>query len=973
MKTGEKKPYLEKIIFVGLLILLFYPPFFRGLYFEKEMLPTEVFSFTLALIWLILKFKDKEYKLIKSPVDILGISVVFMYFISIIYGVNTRMAIAEFLKYANYFFVFILTRDMITTEKRKKIILNTLILSSVGVAIVGIGSAIGTWNYNGAVIGTRINSTLQYPNTLASYLGAMFVITIGLLVSEEKRIYKAIYAALSNIMLFTFVLTYSRGMWLILPFVLLMFILAIPNKRKFETFIYITINVLIALPLSFIFAQKLEGQPTTLWIIFIISSIAMGVITYLVSMVDNKLRNISIKKLSIGLGIIVIIAGIFVSYIINATIPLKQENITEKDKWTSLSREVQDIEPESEYQLKIEYQGTNKEEKPYISRIRVYSVDVENKLTKLKFTNITDIEKQEIIIPFTTNENTENIRVYFDNYYMGTSITYNKAQVIDIKTESTKDIPLKYKYIPESIRNRFSSIDVEGNSTQARIAFYKDATKIIKEYPLFGTGGGGWVTLYQKYQSYMYSTTQAHNYFMQMWIEIGFIGLALFIGFILAITYYIYKRYKKEDSDNKNTLMISIYIATIAILIHAFMDFDLSLSAITIVLWALIGILSSYIEVEISFNNKLIKPLTILMTLVLIITSSTMIMARSYAQKAIEANEENNLEAIIEYFEKASKFDPYKPEYKNDLAQTYKVKYKSTRDKEDIERAIKLIDRVSELTQYSSRFRALNTSFYMSIGQVDKALEFIDESVELQPMRIENYLQKSDAYLTVFKYYINQKKDINKAKEIIEKAYQIKEEIKETNKIAIKPLKYNDDLLYKIGFIQFYHENTGTSEYYIPKGYTVDFAYYFDLDMDNNEKVDKLAISKPEGSNIKYEVKQEQNTNYIRITNDGEKYGIVYPHSLKLEPNTQYKVYFKAKGTTKKETFNFWIYDNKAENKNQGQLKNIELNDEYQIFELDIKTDSDVKPGTQYLRFQHNGKDEGYIDIEEVIILKGGN
>src|SRR5690606_30831287 len=107
----------------------------------------------------------------------------------------------------------------------------------------------------------------------------------------------------------------------------------------------------------------------------------------------------------------------------------------------------------------------------------------------------------------------------------------------------------------ENIYSRLQNISLNEHSSQARIAFYKDAFKVIKDYPILGTGGGGWLTLYQMYQSYLYWTTQAHNYFLQMWIEVGTVGLGLFIASILVLVYKLFKLYRATESENKRILL----------------------------------------------------------------------------------------------------------------------------------------------------------------------------------------------------------------------------------------------------------------------------------------------------------------------------------------------------------------------------------------------------------------------------------
>lgn len=955
---------LKKTTYIILLIILSIAPFFRGLFFQEELFPTHIISFVLALIWVGSRFNDREYKLIKTPTDVFAIGVVVIYALSILYGVNTGLAIEEALKYLNYFVIFILARDLADTDNKRKWLINIILLSGIGVSIVGIGAAIGSISYNGAYVGNRINSTFQYPNTLASYLAALFILAMGYLLAEKDKRIKPLYAIAANIYLFTFILTYSRGMWLLFPIVVVLFIAIVPNNRKLETFIYMLINTALAVPLSFTFAQRLEGSASTTWMIFIASFIIAGIITYGLAHIEDKFRDISIKKIiTVLVAILVVSTGILV-YAIKAVEPLHMANNTGEDKWTSLSRNIGKVEQNQEYTLNVEYNADAEEEKPYAGRVRIYSVDEQGDLERLQFTNITEFDNTNIDIPFATNDSTEGVRVYFDNYYTGTSITYNSAKIFDKENNLVANVSLSYKYIPENIVSRIDSITLKESSAKGRLAFYDDAFKIIKDNAIFGTGGGGWHTLYQMYQSYGYYTSQAHNYYLQMWIEVGIIGLILFAALILTMAYFTLKKYRDNDTDSDKIVQGSILIAIVSILIHAFMDFDLSLSAFTFILWALMGILAQN-SAQINFKKTKIPRVFFAKLLVLGIFGTTLFtIGNNYGDKAVLASGQNNIDAAIANFEKASKFHPFKPEFKIDLANHYMVKYKNEKDDQYLDKSKEMMKKGLELGKYNPQYHAMAASYSLGTGDIEEGLRLIDESIRLQPMEPRNYAQKCDAYLAVFNYYINQ--DVEKAKEIISKAYEVKEQINKANETAMRPLDYNEDLLYKIGYIQFNYENLTDQEYKLPKGYSLDFAYYFDVDMNGDGKLDMLRTSNSKEGNTQYEVKD----GYVRITNDGKKYGFVYPYGIKLESNTEYKAIFKARGNTKKNTFNFYIYDNRAENKAQAVLKNIDLTDNWQYYEVDFQTDSDIEPGTQYLRFQHNGNDDGYIDLGEVVIFK---
>ncbi|MGI6423707.1 MAG: O-antigen ligase family protein [Tepidanaerobacteraceae bacterium] len=65
--------------------------------------------------------------------------------------------------------------------------------------------------------------------------------------------------------------------------------------------------------------------------------------------------------------------------------------------------------------------------------------------------------------------------------------------------------------------------------------------KIIKEYPILGTGGGGWKAIYQAYQSYRYFTTEVHSFFLQLWVETGTVGLLALLALWITTLFAGYK------------------------------------------------------------------------------------------------------------------------------------------------------------------------------------------------------------------------------------------------------------------------------------------------------------------------------------------------------------------------------------------------------------------------------------------------
>lgn len=984
--NNKRRTGIENIVFVLLCVLTTYPLFLRGLFFEKELIPTLIFCFGIAILWQIVNIKNSQYMFIKTPVDFFALGIVLMYLVSILYGVNKRLALIEFMKYTSFFSIFILSRDILKDDIKRKVFVNTILLSAVAVSIVGIGSAIGTWNYNGAFESERLCSTFQYPNTLASYVGSLYFLCLAMLMNAEKKVYKGIYGSIMGIFIFTLILTYSRGMWLLFPVIFLIFFILIPSSRKLEALLYSIASGIPAITFAFLFTSRLKDNNKNMWIYIFLALFMSGILIYLISILDKKLRQANTKKLIASIILIMCAFVLFIIYAFNTTASLLLSNISSNDNQTGILRNVNKIVPNNEYELIIKYTGTNSNEKPWVGRVRIYSVEEDSKLTELHIKEFVETGDKLVNIPFVTEENTKELKIFFENYYSGTSIEFKEARILNRQNNYEESIPLKYKFIPEGIISRINNISLKEHSAFARFAFYKDAFKVIKDYFIFGSGGGGWVTLYQKYQSYPYFTTEAHNFFLQLWIEVGFIGLGLFIAFLIFIFKYVFKEvYKFEQLEGNKVLQLSILVAILSILAHAFIDFDLSLNALTFILWSLIGISYGYIcdKVQNSISstrtiksrnrNKNAKKyfsymFTILCILILIV-NVLFLYAINVVKKSAEYNSTGDIDNSIKYMKKASSLDRFRPEHKIDLANLYMKKFEDTQDVSYLKKSKEYADEYVKLGEYDLSANANGTSFYLRMGLIDEGLNLIDKGVEYHPLSNNSYIQKCDAYLAVFNHYY-QKQDYEKAKNILKEAMKVKEQIKNANEKALLPLEYSEDLIYKISEVQFYSENFDELDNILGQGYSLNFAYYFDLDINNDGNIDMLYTWSTEGGNAKYDYMENQGDKFIRIANDGEKYGIVYLYGIKLEPNTEYLVQFDARGIVGESKFNFYVIDSGAENKNLGGLENIKLTNDWQTYELKINTGSDASPGKQYLRFQHNGSDNGYIDLRKVVIFK---
>ena len=311
----------------------------------------------------------------------------------------------------------------------------------------------------------------------------------------------------------------------------------------------------------------------------------------------------------------------------------------------------------------------------------------------------------------------------------------------------------------------------------------KDGIKIFKDYPLIGAGGGAWKNLYRKYQSYPYNTTEVHNFYVQYAVEVGILGLAilfivliqLFIGFIKSI-------------KNKSNYL-TVYLAVMLLLIHSFIDFNLSLPAVTFILWMLIGILN---------NDNNIKQITlpqkktacigfIIISIFILITSSSIYYGMNLGDKASKMVNED-IDTAIPLYQKAMKFDKYNNAYRADYAQIMSSKLNETKDVNYFNNMMEQIEKIRKTEPHNYKYASVILNLLLSNGQLDKAVALANDRVKDEPMVPESYIMKIDVNYEIAKHYFSNNEHA-KAIPYLENILEVENEYNNAQEKSLQQIK----------------------------------------------------------------------------------------------------------------------------------------------------------------------------------------
>ncbi len=948
MENGTNKYKAFKIALLVLnLLVVFYSPFVRGLYFEAEQLPAEIFVLiSFALFW-VMKYLTKDKRFISTPMEYASLALMLIYLISVITSVSCRLAISEWLKYCMFFCIFFMITDLSKDIKTRIAVLWTVIGTAMGLSIIGLDSSSGgrlvdmlnnlfkslhfPVEFFGLYVNGRIHSTIQYPNALAVYLLVSVLISLGLSMISEKLWQRIISGACSTVLSVTLLLTLSRGVLILVPFVLLMYIILIPRGYKLRTAM-LGLNSAISAAVSLLVGYAVKSLDSHLWIRVLIGVLVYIALTILFEFLVSKVVDVSKLKLKIKPVFLLVplaVVMVVLAILINTTEPLvlKSKSSDSKSGY-SLQKSIQ-LEPNKEYRLEVDA-SANESNGENSVEVRITSKSKKdimfNTGTRLQNVSMKNIENNEKVeIPFTVPEDSELIVIQFTNTSEKSEITLDNARIVSPKNNKTvKKLPLAYKFVSNSVMGRFSNL-FQSKSFFARILFIQDGLKIFKDHWLLGAGGSGWSVLTFSYQSYLYWSTQAHSYIVQIAVETGIIGVLIFIMLILSIIaqFIIERKHKKEMDNNQKILQVTLLISIFTLYIHSMLDFDLSISSVYILLWTVMALFNSSLrhervasdnkEAEDKGINRLLqrignlKPLNIncismvIVSLLVMVVPFAFATAAHYDKKSEQYMSEGNIELALENIKKAVSFDRLKSDYK--IKYCEQLISKETITKDELLLAKKLRDDAFKIDKYNITTIENAGLLSLKLSEFDRGMEMFDRAIELRPFAERQWKMKADACYRIAEYYIK-KDDTQNAKKYIEEGLEIISDARIKNEKNMNPIVFEAktlEAIEKLAYLKDYPDEEGLSRI----GNYV-FLTVNEIDINHDGIPDQWKNLTPDNAEVMIE------NGFIAAKKTSESAsGVMQTRNFNLEKGKKYRLELVLDNDVKEVSYQLMNYHNK--------------------------------------------------------------
>ncbi|MDP4096506.1 O-antigen ligase family protein [Paenibacillus sp. P96] len=291
--------------------------------------------------------------------------------------------------------------------------------------------------------------------------------------------------------------------------------------------------------------------------------------------------------------------------------------------------------------------------------------------------------------------------------------------------------------LPENIRVRVEGINFQQHSVLERFQFYEDASKLIADYPIIGAGGGGWATLYEKYQDYPYTSRQAHNFFMQYLVEVGILGFIIFMAFILFVFYKYTRGYIQQNAEERDSYFL-YFILTLSILLHSILDFNLSYVFMGMLVFVGLGGMAAAMDSRpvkrLTLNPGAFRPLYSgvigIVAIVLVFTGLRFIQSSNAATEARQvARTSQSFDQIQVAVNEDLSIRPTHPDSLLLLSSLYQAAYKQSQNEQFYTADEELLQRGLEAEPYNKSMYSYLMSHYQLKNGNEKAFEILQSKI----------------------------------------------------------------------------------------------------------------------------------------------------------------------------------------------------------------------------------------------------
>lgn len=147
---------------------------------------------------------------------------------------------------------------------------------------------------------------------------------------------------------------------------------------------------------------------------------------------------------------------------------------------------------------------------------------------------------------------------------------------------------------PTLLERLVSIVNPVDSSSALRLALWESSLAMLLDHPVFGIGWGTYWLVYPAYDFFINNSEttiyHAHNMFLHIGAELGFLGLGSFIWLLTALVRLTVKLYRGCRRPEVCGVALGLFAAFVALVVNGITDYVLFNIQLSILLWALMGL-----------------------------------------------------------------------------------------------------------------------------------------------------------------------------------------------------------------------------------------------------------------------------------------------------------------------------------------------------------------------------------------------
>ena len=333
---------------------------------------------------------------------------------------------------------------------------------------------------------------------------------------------------------------------------------------------------------------------------------------------------------------------------------------------------------------------------------------------------------------------------------------------------------------------RLLDVSLRTRSVWERLIFYRDGLRIFALRPVSGWGGGGWEALYRLVRSFPYFTRSTHNFYLQVLIEGGLVGITL----LVLLLFFLFRMSSNAFRQNPTPWVGMLFGILVFSFLHGFVDVDFNLGAYQLGVWFLASCLAQNFLEERKKRIALSPLLPGIACLLFFILSFLLVPSERLKTLSDYFYRKERWDEAVYFLKQASRFEPWNPEIHYALSRALRQKFLLERKEalrqwaiEEGEKALRLAPRNSFILEHVG-------ILYAERGDFDRALSFLKKAVESNPFELGHYLNLARVCHYAGRFFLEKGKR-ERAVFFLKEGVAVEELLRQVEERSRKPLKWD--------------------------------------------------------------------------------------------------------------------------------------------------------------------------------------